>query len=235
MTSFGLRLYLNWLTIITLIRTYYLRWIRFILHFFQFIPIVRRNHLPSKGIAMWTFDLGFYIVDLFAIPELVEFVMVWVQPSIRLLDEKEKYFAQKYFYDKVNLENVRVNDRISKRVENLAIAFVTFNTIHYSKTISIPIFIHEMVHIWQYQKFGSVYIFRALLAQNSKEGYDYGGLENLYSKMLNNYVFTEFNFEQQGEIFEDYCRMKENEDSQNPIAAASFEFFVAQVRDSKAT
>jgi len=235
LTKFGQRLYLNWLTIVTLIRTYPVRLVRFIFHFFQWLPIIRKNHLPSNGFAVWTLDFGFYIADLFIIPDIIEIAMVWVQPNIRLLNEEEKVYSKKYFKNKVNLKNVRVNNRISKWVENIAIAFVTFHTIHYSKTISIPIFIHEMVHVWQYQKFGTVYIFRALLAQKSKEGYNYGGLESLYSKMLSNYIFTDFNFEQQGEIFEDYCRMKESQDDQNPIAEASFEFFVGQVRGSEIT
>ena len=114
----------------------------------------------------------------------------------------------------------------------MAVAFVTFNTIHFANKISVPVFIHEVVHIWQYQKFGSVYIYRALKAQNSSEGYNYGGLESLYAKMLSNYVFTDFNFEQQGEIFEDYCRMKESTSYESPIAQASFEYFVGQVRGS---
>ena len=235
MSNMRERIYLNWLTILTLFMTYPIRLLRLFFHFFQWIPLVRKNHLPSKGFAEWIIDFGFYMGDLFIIPDVFEFISVWIQPQTRLLDDDEIHYAKKYFYNKVELRNVRVNNHIPKRLEKVAVAFVTFNTIHFSKQISLPIFIHEMVHIWQYQKFGSVYIFRALKAQRSKEGYNYGGLETLYSKMLKNYVFTDFNFEQQGEIFEDYCKMKESETNGNPIVEASFEYFVGQVRDNATT
>lgn len=235
MSRIGFRLYLNWLSITSLFFSYPIRILRLLFHFFQWIPFIRKEHLSSHGFVEWVLDFGCYIADLFLIPEIVELVYVWIQPKIRLLKEEEKEYAQKYFGNKIYLKNIRISYQIPRRIEVLAIAFVTFNTIHYSERISLPVFIHELVHIWQFQKFGSVYIYRALKAQRSADGYDYGGLESLYTKMLNNYAFTDFNFEQQGEIFEDYCRMKESETSRNPIAEASFEYFVGQVRDSVVT
>lgn len=223
------------MTLYNLFRSYHLRIIRFFQHFLQWIPVVKKNHLPSKNLLEWCGDLLFYILDLILIPELIEILMVFVQPKLRFLNSREKEYIQKYFKNKVLMDNIRISYWIPKWIENLAIAFVTFNTVHYSKRISLPIFIHEIVHVWQYQKFGSVYIYRALKAQYSSEGYNYGGLENLYSKMLSNFIFTDFNFEQQGEIFEDYCRLKESIDTGNPIAEASYEYFVAQVRGSEMT
>ena len=200
------------------------------MHFFQWVPGVTKYHLRSNSIAEWFVDLGFYLSDLTFVPDIVELFFVWFYPGIRLLNENERKYAKEYFGNRLNLDNIRMNNRIHQRLEKLAVAFVSFNTINFAEIISLPIFIHELVHIWQYQKFGSVYIYRALKAQSSPEGYDYGGLENLYTKMLNNYVFTDFNFEQQGEIFEDYCRLKESENNGNALAQASFEYFVGQVR-----
>jgi len=225
--------YLNGLTLFGLVHTYPKRVVRFILHFIQWIPPVRKFHLPSKGIVEWLMDLFFYLADVLIFPDLFELIFVWFQTDIRLLNEEERSYAKKYFENQVNLYNVRMSRRIPVRIKNLALAFVTFNTIHFAEKVSIPIFVHELVHIWQYQKFGSVYIYRALKAQRTKEGYDYGGLENLYAKMLDNALFTEFNFEQQGAIFEDYCRMMEASNVNPPIAEASYEYFVGQVRGSE--
>jgi len=233
LSKLRLKIYLNWLTILSLFLNYPLRLVRFVFHFFQWIPQLKKQHLSSKGPAEWIIDFGCYIADLFMIPDILEFVYVWIQPKMRLLNNAEKEAAKKYFGNKVNLRNVRISYQVPKGIMSWAIAFVTFNTIHYSRPISKPVFIHEMVHIWQYQKFGSVYIYRAIKAQRSLDGYNYGGLENLYSKMLNNYFFTDFNFEQQGEIFEDYCKLKESGQMVNPIAEASFEYFVGQVRNEK--
>ncbi len=218
------------MTIFHAFRLYPGRLLRFLFHFIQWVPSIKKRHLPSKGIIEWLLDLCFYIADLVLVPDILEFILVWFQPNIRVLSDDEKKYAREYFGAKIKLDNIRISESVPKRIKNLAIAFVTFHTIHFSEKISIPVFIHEMVHIWQYQKFGSVYIYRALKAQRSYEAYNYGGLENLYAKMIDNYIFTDFNFEQQGAIFEDYCRMKEASEYENPIAMASFEYFVGQVR-----
>jgi hypothetical protein len=206
---------------------------RLITHFLQWIPLFKKSHLPSKNLSEWIIDLMFYVFDVILLPDIFEFVFTWIQPKVRLLDEEEKSYIRKYFDNQVVIQNIRISYTIPNWLKKMAVAVVTFNTIHFSHKISLPVFIHEVVHIWQYQKFGSVYIYRALKAQNSDQGYNYGGLENLYSKMLNNYIFTDFNFEQQGEIFEDYCRLKECSTEQNPIAQASFEYFVGQVKGSE--
>ena len=41
------------------------------------------------------------------------------------------------------------------------------------------ILIHELTHVWQFEKMGSVYIPYALIAQQSKMGYNYGGVSEL--------------------------------------------------------
>ena len=222
---------LNVLTFISLLRSYPSRVVRLFIHFLQWMPKVQRYHLRSKTITEWFCDFACYLADLFLIPDIFEFILVWINPNIRLLNESERKYVKKYFHDNVQLGNIRINKEMPKKIQSLALAFVSFNTIHYAKKISLPIFIHEVVHIWQYQKYGSVYIYRSLKAQRSEEGYNYGGLEALYSKMLSNHMFIDFNFEQQGEIFEDYCRLKESRNEINSIAEASYEYFVGQIRD----
>ena len=69
-------------------------------------------------------------------------------------------------------------------------------------------FIHELTHIWQFEKMGSVYIPRALRAQQSPLGYDYGGVSALKICREKGKSFLSFNFEQQGDIVSDYYRIK---------------------------
>jgi len=230
LNEFGRRLYLNWLSILSIFKVYPLRIVRILFHLFQWIPAVGRRHLRSDGIAEWIIEFGFYIMDIFCIPDLFEIILVWIQPNIRLLNNHEKELTIRFFGTAIYPKNIRMNDRMHKRIRLLALAFVSFNTIHFEREIAVPVLIHELVHIWQYQKFGSVYIYRALKAQNSKVGYDYGGQTALYHKMLSNQAFMDFNFEQQGEIFEDYCRMQESDTEQNTLATVAFEYFINQVR-----
>ena len=68
------------------------------------------------------------------------------------------------------------------------------------------VFIHELVHVWQYERFGAMYIAKALLAQR-EEGYNYGGRSRLAKARELGGKLTDFNFEQQADIVMDYYRL----------------------------
>ncbi len=187
--------------------------------------------MKSEGFIEWFYDLAFYAFDLVFIPEIYEIIVSIIKTDYRFLTTAEKTLVQRYFGESINLEFVRINSQMSMRIERKAHAYVTLNTINYRQQISRPIFIHEMVHIWQFQRFGSMYIYRALKAQSSKMKYDYGGLEKLYSGMISQHKFIDFNFEQQGAIIEDYCRLVSSPDSySSPIVIASYEYYANQLR-----
>lgn len=186
--------------------------------------------MKSKGFVDWFYDLAFYMFDLILLPEIYEYFISIFKSDYRFLSEEEKKVTRKYFGDSINLNFVRINSQMSKRIERKAHAYVTLNTINYRHSITKPIFLHEMVHIWQYQRFGSMYIYRALKAQSSNEKYDYGGLEKLYSGMINHQKFVDFNFEQQGAIVEDFARLLEHPESfRSPIVKTSYEYYIAQL------
>ncbi|GLR16467.1 hypothetical protein GCM10007940_10820 [Portibacter lacus] len=106
--------------------------------------------------------------------------------------------ARPIFLDSIHWDHIRVNGQNSI-AKKFHIAFVSFHSIHFHRGISDPVFIHELVHVWQYEKFGSAYIIRALHAQRTKAGYHYGGELALYDKKR----LLEFNFEQMAEIIKD--------------------------------
>lgn len=189
------------------------------------------DKIKSDGFVEWFFDFAFYVFDIILLPELYECILSIIKSDYRFLSSDEKELAKQYFGDAINLNFVRINSQMSRRIEKKAHAYVTLNTINYREQISKPIFLHEMVHIWQYQRFGSMYIYRALKAQNSKLKYDYGGLDKLYTGMISQHKFIEFNFEQQGAIIEDYCRLVNTPDSfKSPIVKISYEYYVTQLR-----
>ena len=94
--------------------------------------------------------------------------------------------------------------------------------------------IHELVHVWQYQKVGIVYIPRALVAQRSAEGYDYGGAEGLEAARQAGRSLLEFNLEQQADIVSDYYRIREGYPPRWGHAGVAslplYEYFVQQLR-----
>ena len=68
----------------------------------------------------------------------------------------------------------------------------------------LDLFVHEMVHVYQFEKVGSLYLWQALKAQRSKEGYRYGRWEQLAKDRQEGQHFSDYNREQQGQIAQDY-------------------------------
>jgi hypothetical protein len=68
--------------------------------------------------------------------------------------------------------------------------------------------VHEMMHVWQYQHLGVIYIPKALSAQYSLMKYDYGGKPGLMQAVEDGKKLLDFNFEQQAEIITDYFLLK---------------------------
>lgn len=87
-------------------------------------------------------------------------------------------------------------------------AFTTFHTINLpsedpTETEHFATLVHELVHVSQFESVGSIYIWQALRAQR-RDGYDYGGWEQLAEDLRKGRRFCNFNREQQGQIVEDY-------------------------------
>ncbi|MEE8466475.1 MAG: hypothetical protein V3S68_08370 [Dehalococcoidia bacterium] len=87
-------------------------------------------------------------------------------------------------------------------------AFTLFRTInlpvsgHHSRG-NLDLLVHEMVHVYQFEKVGSVYIWQALRAQKTG-GYSYGGWVQLVADREDGRRFSDYNREQQGQIAQDY-------------------------------
>lgn len=70
----------------------------------------------------------------------------------------------------------------------------------------IPWLIHELTHVWQYQRMGWRYLMLALKAQ-FREGisaYHFGGEDGLLERLDQGAKFQDFNLEQQGDIARSY-------------------------------
>ncbi len=187
-----------------------------------------RFYNPSSHLLEWFYDLPFYVIDLLAIPEIYEFVFNLFKWNVRSIDNKELELAQSIYKNNINFKFVKIDSMARFGTRKLALAYVSFNTINYYKKMSSQILIHELMHIWQYQNFGSVYISRAIKAQNSTEAYDYGGIQNLYRSMLKKAKLLDFNFEQQADIVEDYHQLSINEKT-SPMNLNIYLYFIEQL------
>ncbi len=187
------------------------------------------NEFPSKSVLEWSVDAGFYIMDIVAMPEVYEIIFSILKRKTRQLTIQEKALAKSIFGDSIQYDLVKVDTGARFGTKKIALAYVSFNTINYLRNIDKAIFIHELMHIWQFQQFGSIYIARAIKAQRSKEGYDYGGVANLYQVMLKGGSLLDFNFEQQADIIEDYYRIRENPTAAAPMNLSVYAYFAKEV------
>lgn len=111
-------------------------------------------------------------------------------------------------------------------------AFAAFHTINLPaegehRRANLAILMHELVHVYQYQRAGSSYFAEALLAQHG-EGYGYGGTEGLRHAHSCGKRLCDFNREQQAQIVQDYwvhCRLG--------WEASTFEPYIAELRAGK--
>ncbi len=179
------------------------------LHFLWWFPfrpkvdqfVIIRNPLE------WLMALPFYILDVLLIPEVYEILFESVKWNMRNLDIEEQAVVRAIFKESVDPNRVRLDEKAVLGPKQKKFAYVSFQTINSYGKMSEAVLIHEIVHVWQFLKFGSVYILKALMAQHSKQGYDYGSVPGLVQMQEKGCKFCEFNFEQQGDIVMDYFRL----------------------------
>ena len=132
-----------------------------------------------KSPVDWMVFCVLVIFDLLAIPEVLEILHELVKWKLKDLSHREAKLLDEVFAGKLSLEGIRLDAQAVLGPKQWGIAYVSFHTINSYGPISLRLLIHELVHIWQYKRFGSYYIIKALKAQNSKETYNYRSINDL--------------------------------------------------------
>jgi hypothetical protein len=204
---------------------------RLLLHLLIFIPY--RQKIKINNVADWFLDLPFYLIELVGIYEVYLLVRFLIYPKLRPLNLEEKIIIQEVFPYKLNMDLMWINEHDRLFTKHFAHAYVVGNIINYNEKITEKVFVHECVHVCQYQTFGLVYISRALRAQFSKEGYDYGGLYGVSRALAVGKKYIDFNFEQQAQIVEDFYEVKNRPDLLiNPLAVNTYQLLSNQMLDT---
>ncbi|MEO0734679.1 MAG: hypothetical protein AAFZ52_17725 [Bacteroidota bacterium] len=148
-------------------------------------------------------DLLFAVLDILGVCDLYEALGNTLFSSVRPLTPAEIHMLRPIFGDSVPYALIRIDERawVGPRFANFC--YVGFHTINSWGPMSAPTLVHEVVHVWQYTHRGASYIPRALAAQRTQEGYDYGGIEELQ----HGGQLEDFNYEQQADIIEDAFRL----------------------------
>lgn len=171
------------------------------------------NQRPSFfiRIAFWWIELLLLVIDLIGIVEVYEILVDLIKFKTRPLNDQEKEWAQSVFGNQLTYYRIRLDASAFVGPSWARMAYVSGFQVNFWRRIAPAILIHELMHIWQYEKVGLVYISRALWAQYSKEGYDYGGPERIWAAMQDGQSLAAFNYEQQAEVIADYFRLLQDQ------------------------
>ncbi|PHN07576.1 hypothetical protein CRP01_05600 [Flavilitoribacter nigricans DSM 23189 = NBRC 102662] len=162
---------------------------------------------PFPRFMLWVGELVFFLLDLLGIPEWYELGNCWFKPNSRSLTVEEKQLARYIFGDWLSLERIQLDERARVGPRQYQFCYVSFSIINSWETMPPSVLVHELVHVWQFQHYGSPYILRALLAQRTLMGYNYGGIPLLEQAKTADRGLKAFNYEQQAAIIEDYFRL----------------------------
>ena len=155
----------------------------------------------------------FKVLDLLQTPALFEFFWHFLANVSRLTESEIRSASLVLGEKSINYHAVRVAEgRLFSLIFkfNKGRAFTTFHTVNLPRSgrhsrEHIELLIHELVHVFQFERAGSVYIYEALRAQRTG-GYDYGGWPQLSIDRESGRHFKDYNREQQGQIAQDYQR-----------------------------
>ncbi|CAH0999254.1 hypothetical protein LEM8419_00551 [Neolewinella maritima] len=162
-----------------------------------------RSPLPPTVVATHWLDRIFQLFDLLYLFDLYEVVSNALSPELRGLTAREYHMLYPYFGDSVPYHRVRIDERAHLGPRSFRFYYVSFHTINSWGSIPLATLVHEMVHVWQYEQHGAVYIPRALVAQHTRSGYDYGGRAGLAAARS----LADLNYEQQAAAVEDAFRL----------------------------
>ena len=188
---------------------------RIFLHLCLPIKFFRKNRkeldlavYPHSKIGFWFLELLLLHVDLLGLVEVYETFSDFVKWNTRALNSFEEKMARQIFRDNLNYRRIRIDEKALLGPPQYHICYVSFYTINAYGNMPDYLLIHELMHVWQYQKMGMIYIPRALAAQYSPMGYNYGGQRVLQEAIRQNKNLDHFNLEQQADIVSDYFRIK---------------------------
>jgi len=173
-------------------------------------------------------------LDLLQVPRIIQFVWHLLTRVSRLTQDETDAAGQVLGPKAVRYAAVRVAEgRVLRLIFKIngRRAFTLFHTINLPASGghsrgNLDLLVHEMVHVYQFETVGSVYIWQALRAQKTN-GYSYGGPDQLAKDRKNGKRFSDYNREQQGQIAQDYYnRVLTSAPPENDPARLAFQPFI---------
>lgn len=185
----------------------------------------------------WWLKLLLALLDALGVFALLETIHDFVKWRSRPLLPEERQMAESVFGKSLRYDLIRLNERAWLGPKQYRFAYVSFFTVNSWGRLSASILIHELVHVWQYQRLGAVYLLEALLAQRTPMGYNYGGVAFLGQWRRDRRAFHDLNLEQQADLVMDYYRLKNGLRPHWGQAGLQdielYEHFIREIRDTE--
>jgi len=128
------------------------------------------ERVHKRGLAL---EAAIRVAELLGVGMLVQLGEVMLSGHrYRRLSMQEAAFAKTYFTD-LELKHAVVDEGSSRLARPLGVAFVLGYATKLWGTPSLPLLMHELVHVRQFRRWGWAYVAKALAAQHLGEGYTY--------------------------------------------------------------
>ena len=186
------------------------------------------------GVGQWLLEWAVLCLEPFGVAELYMGFCCLVKPNTRALTAHETKLLQSIFANGLNPMLVRIDEGAKIGCQHGSFAYVSFWHINSWGTMHDAHFIHEVSHVWQYERVGARYIVWALQAQATKAGYNYGfgyasGIDALHQNRERG--LRAFNLEQQADIIADAFRTKSGDTPVWSTAAADMALFAPYLHE----
>ena len=188
------------------------RILRLVSHFFTprydpFLNYFLKNRKYGLFLFHYFTEMPLVFLDCIGMPEWFGWMQSLFKSKARPLHDYELKLAHEVFQHKIDFSKVKIDDESRVGTHGGKYAFVTYNYINCIGTMSLPIVIHELVHVVQFQQDGSRYAIRNLIAHLNTPTYDYGGLRKIREILDDPASVHSLNYEQKADVFSDYCRL----------------------------
>jgi hypothetical protein len=198
------------------------------------VAALGRVHRPQQ-VGAWLFHFGCHLFDLVGGPEAAQLVAhLFVRTSP--LTAAEVAAAEAVLgKGAIRFGDVRIAEggllelvfRLNKKR-----AFATWHTVNLPEEgrhgrSNSSLLVHELTHVYQYERVGTVYIGQALQAQRrlGRRAYDYGGPAGLLEARAAGKRYNDYNREQQGQIAQDYYLLRQRRED-----TAAYEPFISELK-----
>lgn len=182
-----------------------------------------------KNFLKWAGGRLLDVLEIMGIGEVYETLMDFIKFNTRSLTGAERALASSVFGASINLDLVRIDEAAIIGPAFSGRAYTSFHTINNWGKLDNQTLIHELTHVWQYERAGAVYMPQAIHAQVWGEGYTYGGAAGLKKRQAAGQGHSSLNREQQAEVVEDFFLLKTrnttNDTSGNPATNADLPLY----------